>query len=234
MDIDDTVEANQAKLFFRVDREKAGLNGISTEDVVNTLRIALSGMPAGTVHVPTRAERAADHAAAAAREALRSRAPEDAAWSRAAWATACSWANSAPSRRTSYDKTIFHKNMERVVYVTAEMAGRGPAYAVLDLQADFEKNPLPAGIAADWTGEGEWKITVDVFRDLGIAFSAALLAIYVLLVYETGSYLLPDHHHAVHSADHDRHHARLLAAEPADGPDRSAASPTRSSSRRPP
>jgi multidrug efflux pump subunit AcrB len=89
------------------------------------------------------------------------------------------------------DPTLFHKNMERVVYVTAEMAGRGPAYAVLDLQSDLEKNPLPEGTKAVWTGEGEWKITVDVFRDLGIAFSAALLAIYVLLVYETGSYLLP-------------------------------------------
>ena len=42
-----------------------------------------------------------------------------------------------------------------------------------------------------WRGEGEWKITLDVFRDLGIAFAAALVGIYVLLVYETGSYLLP-------------------------------------------
>ena len=89
------------------------------------------------------------------------------------------------------DRTIIHKNLERVVFVTAEMAGRGPAYAVLAQQAALEKDPLPAGIRAVWTGEGEWKITVDVFRDLGIAFSAALLAIYVLLVYETGSYLLP-------------------------------------------
>ncbi|MGB4241832.1 MAG: efflux RND transporter permease subunit, partial [Kiritimatiellia bacterium] len=48
VDIDDSAEAAQQKLFFRVDREKAGLNGVSTEDVVNTLRIALSGMPAGT------------------------------------------------------------------------------------------------------------------------------------------------------------------------------------------
>jgi multidrug efflux pump subunit AcrB len=89
------------------------------------------------------------------------------------------------------DQTIIHKNMERVVFVTAEMAGRGPAYAVLSQQADLKNEPLPEGIRVSWTGEGEWKITVDVFRDLGIAFGAALLAIYVLLVYETGSYLLP-------------------------------------------
>jgi len=42
---------------------------------------------------------------------------------------------------TTCDKTIFHKNLERVVYVTAEMAGRGPAYAVLNLQSHFEKPP---------------------------------------------------------------------------------------------
>ncbi len=89
------------------------------------------------------------------------------------------------------EKTIFHKNLERVVYVTAEMAGRGPAYAVLNLQKQFKKNPLPAGLSIDWRGEGEWKITLDVFRDLGIAFAAALAAIYILLVYETGSYALP-------------------------------------------
>jgi multidrug efflux pump subunit AcrB len=77
------------------------------------------------------------------------------------------------------------------VYVTAEAAGRGPAYAVLALQRHFRAHPLPEGIRIDWRGEGEWKITVDVFRDLGIAFAAALLAIYVLLVFETKSYILP-------------------------------------------
>jgi multidrug efflux pump subunit AcrB len=89
------------------------------------------------------------------------------------------------------DKTIFHKNQERVVFVTSEMAGRGPAYAVLALQSWFKKHPLPPGITVDWAGEGEWKITVDVFRDLGLAFAAALVGIYVLLAYQTGSYVLP-------------------------------------------
>jgi multidrug efflux pump subunit AcrB len=71
------------------------------------------------------------------------------------------------------------------------MAGRGPAYAVLELQKHFKENPLPPGLRLDWSGEGEWKITLDVFRDLGLAFSAALVGIYVLLVYETASYLIP-------------------------------------------
>jgi multidrug efflux pump subunit AcrB len=46
-------------------------------------------------------------------------------------------------------------------------------------------------VTVSWTGEGEWKITLDVFRDLGIAFALACMGIYILLVYETKSYLMP-------------------------------------------
>ena len=49
----------------------------------------------------------------------------------------------------------------------------------------------PAGYSVDWAGEGEWNITVDVFRDLGLAFGVALLLIWVLLVAQTGSLLIP-------------------------------------------
>ena len=190
VDIDNSAEEYQHKLFFRVDREKAGLNGVSTEDVVHTLRIALSGMPAGTVHAPYERnelpivlrlprEKRSDP------ERLKTIMVKGRMGNSVALGELGAFEDHA------VEPTIHHKNMERVVYVTAEMAGRGPAYAVLNLQADLQKDPLPAGTRAVWTGEGEWKITVDVFRDLGIAFSAALLAIYVLLVYETGSYLLP-------------------------------------------
>ena len=190
VDIDDTAEANQQKLFFRVDREKAGLNGISTEDVVNVLRIALSGMPAGVVHAPNE-QNELPIVLRLPREKRSDPERLKTIMVKGRMGTSVPLGELGAFEADVVDPTIFHKNMERVVYVTAEMAGRGPAYAVLDLQADLEKDPLPAGIEAVWTGEGEWKITVDVFRDLGIAFSAALLAIYVLLVYETGSYLLP-------------------------------------------
>lgn len=190
VDIDDTAEANQQKLFFRVDREKAGLNGISTEDVVNTLRIALSGMPAGTVHAP-REQNELPIVLRMPREKRSDPERLKTLMVKGRMGNSIQLGELGAFEEDFVEPTIFHKNMERVVFVTAEMAGRGPAYAVLNLQSDLEKAPLPAGINAVWTGEGEWKITVDVFRDLGIAFSAALLAIYVLLVYETGSYLLP-------------------------------------------
>jgi len=190
VDIDDTVEASQQKLFFRVDREKAGRNGISTEDIVKTLRISLAGLQAGIVHKDTeqnelpiilRLPRAARSDVARLKTiVVKGRAGHN-----------VQLGELGTFEENVQEKTIFHKNQERVVYVTAEMAGRGPAYAVLDLQKHFKENPPPQGIRLDWRGEGEWKITLDVFRDLGLAFSAALVGIYVLLVYETASYLIP-------------------------------------------
>jgi len=173
-----------------VDREKAGLNGISSEDIVNTLRIALSGMPAGTVHAP-REQNELPIVLRLPREKRSDPERLKTIRIKGRMGNSVQLGELGAFEGDVVEPTIMHKNMERVVYVTAEMAGRGPAYAVLNLQADLEKSPLPEGLRAVWTGEGEWKITVDVFRDLGIAFSAALLAIYVLLVYETGSYLLP-------------------------------------------
>jgi multidrug efflux pump subunit AcrB len=86
---------------------------------------------------------------------------------------------------------IYHKNLDRVVYVLADTAGRAPAEAVLDMQKKLKKDPLPRGIQVNWAGEGEWKITIRVFRDMGIAFAAALTGLYILLVIQSGSFFMP-------------------------------------------
>lgn len=190
VDVDSYVEAAQEKFFFRVDRDKAGRNGIATEDVVQTLQVALSGMPAGLVHIPTEQNELA----------VMLKIPRDKRSDIERLKTLVVKGRGGQGVQLgelgrfepqTQDKTIYHKNQERVVYVTGEMAGRGPAYAVLSLQSWFKKHPLPKGIKLDWAGEGEWKITIDVFRDLGLAFAAALVGIYVLLAYQTGSYVLP-------------------------------------------
>jgi len=190
VDVDDTVEENQTKLFFKVDREKAGLNGISTEDIAQTMRVALSGMQAGTVHVPTE-QNELPIVIRLAREKRSDAALLKTIAVKGRMGQAVQLGELGTFEEQVRDKTIFHKNQERVVFVTADTAGRGPAYAVLSLQSWFKKHAMPEGIRLDWSGEGEWKITVDVFRDLGIAFAAALLGIYVLLVYQTASYILP-------------------------------------------
>jgi multidrug efflux pump subunit AcrB len=107
------------------------------------------------------------------------------------------------------NKAIYHKNLRPVVYVFAEVAGRPPAEVVLDVGSDlnidtFDSRSLPLkertyfnsggglpwalpdDIKAVWNGEGEWQITLRVFRDLGIAFGVALLGIFLVLRIQTG------------------------------------------------
>ena len=190
VDVDDTVEAAQDKFFFRVDRDKAARNGIATADLVQTLQMALSGMPAGALHVPTE-QNELPILIKLPREKRSDLARLATLTVKGRGGVGVQLGELGAFEAQQADKSIMHKNQERVVFVTGEMAGRGPAYAVLALESWFKKNPLPAGIKVDWAGEGEWKITVDVFRDLGLAFAAALIGIYVLLAYQTGSYVLP-------------------------------------------
>lgn len=190
VEVDDYVEADQQKVVFRLDRDKAARNGVSVEDAATTLRIALGGHDVGALHAPgeqneTPIRLQLPRAQRSDVERLKTIPVKGRA------GDLVQLGEIGTFEQTIEDKTIFHKNLERVVYVTADTAGRGPAYPVLALKRWFKKHPLPDGIRADWAGEGEWKITVDVFRDLGLAFGAALLGIYVLLVYETRSYALP-------------------------------------------
>jgi multidrug efflux pump subunit AcrB len=71
------------------------------------------------------------------------------------------------------------------------MAGRSPAEAIFEVQKALGTRPLPAGYRVDFAGEGEWHITLDMFRDLGITFAVANVLIYVLLVIQTGSLGIP-------------------------------------------
>jgi multidrug efflux pump subunit AcrB len=81
--------------------------------------------------------------------------------------------------------------MERVVFVTGETAGGSPVDAILQLTSASEEKPLSPGFRLNWAGEGEWKITLEVFRDLGLAFLGALILIYILLVQQTESFTVP-------------------------------------------
>lgn len=190
VDIDDSSAATHKKLFFRIDHEKAMLSGVAPAEIVETVQLALGGHSAGVVQTERdRNERPI---------ILQLTRPERSSADRLAQlpvrseqGTLIPLGELGQFEKTLEDQPIHRKNLQRVVYVQSEMAGRGPAYAILALQKHFRDNPLPEGIRLSWTGEGEWKITVDVFRDLGIAFGIALIGIFILLVYQTGSYAIP-------------------------------------------
>ncbi len=215
VDVDDTVEDDQVKLVFVTDKEKAALNGVSTEMVAQTVRLALDGMGVGSLRVPNEVNplmievRLPRESRSGVEELKR-------LYVKGMTGALVPLAEIGYFEETIEDKTIYHKNLERVVYVFAEMAGRAPAEAILDIMADRETGQvgqarqvrpvahrsylrmgagipwvLGEGFRVAWAGEGEWKITVDVFRDLGLAFAAACLGIYILLVYQTGSYFMP-------------------------------------------
>jgi len=200
VDVDDTVEEDQTKYQFLVDREKAALHGVTNQAISATVRLALAG------YVPGAGNRAAAAAGVLHQKHELNPLPIQLQLPLAQRASLVdlerlnvktsagsmiSIAELGHFERTLQDKTIYHKNLQRVVYVSAEMAGRPPVEAVLGLQGRLREKPLPGGLRVAWAGEGEWKITLDVFRDLGVAFGAAILGIYILLVWELESYVMP-------------------------------------------
>ena len=189
VDIDDTSEMPRDRLDFVLDKEKAALHGISPEMVVQTLHLAM-GCDQATVH--TSGER---QCLPVRLSFPREKRTGVSALSQIPVKTGAGkmipLAEIGTFTPVPEDQPIYHKNLERVAYVFGEMAGRAPAEAILDMQSKLKENPPPQGIRVDWAGEGEWKITLRVFRDLGIANMAALMGIYILLVIQMNSFFMP-------------------------------------------
>ncbi|MBS3757129.1 MAG: efflux RND transporter permease subunit [Desulfobacterales bacterium] len=190
VDIDDMTEVPHDQIDFVVDREKAALHGVSTQAIISALKIAVGGETPATVHFPN--ERQPLQAKLILPRESRS---DMSSLTQIPMATAngkmVPLAELVDIERTPNAQTIYHKNLDRVVYVLAEVAGRAPAEAILGMQGELSENPLPSGIQAEWAGEGEWQITLRVFRDMGIAFAAALIGIYILMTLQTSSFFMP-------------------------------------------
>jgi multidrug efflux pump subunit AcrB len=92
-------------------------------------------------------------------------------------------------RANTVDQVILHKDQQPVSYVTGEMGNRSSIYAVFDQLFYFLRHPLPAGYWIKW--DGEWKTTTDLFRDIGLALTAATAMIYMLLVGQFHSFKIP-------------------------------------------
>jgi len=190
VDLDDSSETDRPMVDFVLDKEKAALHGVTAADVVETLRLALSGSAPASVHMarerqplPVRMVLPASlRIGPDTLGELRMKTPAGAM---------VPLAELGEFRKVPAQQPIYHKNLKRVAYVFADTAGVPPGEAVIDLQAKLGADPMPVGTTAQWAGEGEWKITLDVFRDLGLANAAALLGIFILLVAQTGSFIMP-------------------------------------------
>ncbi|KPA09619.1 multidrug transporter AcrB [Candidatus Magnetomorum sp. HK-1] len=191
VDIDDTSESEQTRVNFIIDKEKASLHGVSTHTIIESLRVALSGIESSTVH--SNSERQSLMINIILPKENRSGIiPLSQIPIKTSSGKMLPLAELVKIAHVKKNQPIYHKNLERVVYVMSEMAGRAPAEAILDMQARLKENPIPIkGINVNWSGEGEWKITLNVFRDMGIAFAAALVGIYILLIVQTGSFFMP-------------------------------------------
>ncbi len=206
VDVNWYVEDPQPEYDIRVDLAKAALVGVSAAEVTHTLEIALHGADAGLLHSATAKESVPinvrlDRADRSSIEQLESLKLPTASGGQV------SLAEVTTLRKTTLRPSIYRKNMRRVVYVTGDLAGgeESPVYAILKMDKALDKFRLPQGYvlgrynavqpsstarySMKW--DGEWQITIEVFRDLGLAFIGALLLIYVLVVGWFRSFLAP-------------------------------------------
>jgi multidrug efflux pump subunit AcrB len=206
VDVDWYVEDDQAKTTLVVDQEKAALHGISTDQIARTIGIAARGEVAGLLHsdsskedVPIVLRLPRSERSNLDRLQLLKIQGRD--------GKLVPVGELVRERNSIEDKSIYHKNLMPVTYVTADIAGaiESPVYAILKFGPEVEKIKVPQGYKIEaltahlptddaryvikW--DGEWHITYEVFRDLGIAFAAVLVLIYVLVVGWFESFITP-------------------------------------------
>ena len=213
VDVDWFVEADQPKIRYVIDREKAALHGVSVAAINQTLALATQGSAVDLLRLPNEREDlpiivdvpVADRAQPAAVLALNVRADLNPA------APLVPLSELVRVERTVGGRNLYRKNLKPVTYVTADVAGvvESPAYALFTMHREIQKldartfgataAELPIyhlnqpfddlTPALKW--DGEWHITLEVFRDLGLAFAAVLVLIALLMVGWFKSYITP-------------------------------------------
>jgi multidrug efflux pump subunit AcrB len=207
VDVDWYVEDAQVKYDMKVDLDKAALHGISPADVTRTVQIGLAGASAGLLHDPKSREDIPIEVRLARPDRSRI---EDLSSLKLPTPSGSQIALQEVTnlQQTTIDTSVYRKNLQPVVYVTGDVAGgeESPVYAIMKMSDAIDKIRLPEGYAVkQYKGttmpagsdrysmkwDGEWHITVEVFRDLGLAFAAVLVLIYVLVVGWFRSFITP-------------------------------------------
>ncbi|OYQ33188.1 multidrug transporter AcrB [Flavobacterium cyanobacteriorum] len=197
VDVDWMAEDNQTEYRIEIDREKAMLNGVAPQQVVANLTYLLKEHPFSSLHDENASDNVGivlslddkDKSGLQDIQQLKIKSSKG---------------NMVPVgdivsiKQDTLKKTIYRKDQKRVVYVTADMAGtlESPVYAILGMEEKLQKIKLPTGYKinelymeqpsdeSDFTvkWDGEWQITLEVFRDLGVAFMVVIIIIYMLIV----------------------------------------------------
>lgn len=188
--IDNMNYAAHERISFVPDIQKAALHGLSASQIHKAIMQAVRGITPGIAHIDREREPVLINMRLplADRNSL-DRLKEFAL--RTSSGNLIALGELGEFVREPEDQVITHKNLRQVVFVTAECVGRPPAEIVFDMHNRLKENPLPPGIYADWAGEGEWQITVRVFRDLGIAFGVAMIGIYLLMAVQMNNFIMP-------------------------------------------
>jgi len=197
VDIDWMVEADQTEYQFDINKEKAMLFGVAPQQIAYTMNMALSNRAITNLYDEDAVNQVGLILALDEKEKstindisqLKVKSNQG---------NMVPIADLVTITKTTAAKSIYRKNQKRVVYVMADMAGdlESPAYAILGMEEKLKEIPLPKGYELNemYLGQpdfednytvkwdGEWQITLEVFRDLGIAFLGAIILIYILIV----------------------------------------------------
>ena len=197
VDTDWMVEAQQVEYRLEVDKEKAMLNGIAPQQVVGNLTYLLREMPVSNLYDensvdPVGIVLALDDSDKSSLQELQN------LKIKGSQGNVVSVSDLVKVKIDTLQNTIYRKDQKRVVYVLADMAGglESPVYAILGMNEKLQKMKLPKGYTVNelytdqpsdesnfsvkW--DGEWQITLEVFRDLGAAFLVVIIVIYMLIV----------------------------------------------------
>lgn len=200
VDIDSSVEAKAPREVIDIDRNKAALYGLSQQQIVQAIKLALDGEDIGYLHnaavkyaVPLRLQLPiADKRNLDALLNIRLSNQQGEMISLGEVVTVI---------ETTHQQTIYHKDLQPVVFVTADMAGTldSPLYGMFSIyqrlqdehinQYLFSPPSLAVKDSIKW--DGEWQITYETFRDMGLAYAVGIVLIYILIVAQFRSYLLP-------------------------------------------
>lgn len=197
VDIDWLVEADQTEYKYVIDREKAMLSGLAPQQITHTMNMALSDNPVSYLYDENSVNQVGINLELQQKE--KSDISDISQLKvKSKMGTMVPIADVTNIKETTSAKSIHRKNQKRVVYVLADMSGKleSPVYAILGMTERLKSLELPTGYSIDelylnqprfednftvkW--DGEWQITLEVFRDLGMAFLGVIVIIYILIV----------------------------------------------------